>query len=328
MKYTPSAAAIFVAALAACFALLAGPGCSTVEPEADETVVLEGFIDAGQSLPLMRLRRTRPLDARYADDATTAISDADLMLSMDGESVVYRPVEGRPGSYAPQGEAFIASERAAYSVEARWRGHRLAAEGIVPPRIAIDSVRVQVPDEPVLAVLIDSIFFATGSIDSLRADTAGVVATREYVYPVSVTVSWKAPPDGTAADSALWVRTQLKPSGFGSAAAINFFYRPEEVQREKDVATWPDGVRRWSGVYAVPVAGKESPIPDHDLRVGLVRSGADYARFASSRAAPERREPVSNVRGGIGIVAGVSVDTLHVAVSATGESAGKRYGSP
>ena len=46
------------------------------------------------------------------------------------------------------------------------------------------------------------------------------------------------------------------------------------------------------------------------MKVSLLRSGPDYARFASSRDAPERREPVSNVRGALGIVAGISVDSL------------------
>ena len=62
----------------------------------------------------------------------------------------------------------------------------------------------------------------------------------------------------------------------------------------------------------------DAPLPAHHLKASLIRSGADYARFASSRDAPERREPITNVEGGLGIVAGVSVDSLVVAVSAGG----------
>jgi hypothetical protein len=61
------------------------------------------------------------------------------------------------------------------------------------------------------------------------------------------------------------------------------------------------------------------------MRVSLVRSNASYAAFASSRRDPDRREPISNVRGAVGIAAGVAVDSVRITVDTAGgtlESAG------
>jgi hypothetical protein len=94
----------------------------------------------------------------------------------------------------------------------------------------------------------------------------------------------------------------------------DFFFKPEQIFREQEAAKRPGLRRAWTGVYAVPVAAEDAPLPPHTLRVALIRSGQDYARYASSRDDPQRRDPTSNVAGGVGILAGISVDSLRIQV--------------
>src|SRR5690606_41576480 len=77
----------------------------------------------------------------------------------------------------------------------------------------------------------------------------------------------------------------------------------------------PGGTRRWRGRYAVGVPNASAPLPEHLLRVSVVRSGEDYARFATSKNEPDRREPITNLEGAVGIFTAVSVDSLRLTVS-------------
>ena len=95
---------------------------------------------------------------------------------------------------------------------------------------------------------------------------------------------------------------------------IDFFLLPGQILRERTATRAGSEQRTWTGVYAVPVESKDAALPAHTLRVAVLRSGQDYARFATSRDAPDQREPQSNITGGLGIVAGVSVDSLRIDV--------------
>ncbi len=108
------------------------------------------------------------------------------------------------------------------------------------------------------------------------------------------------------ADSS-WVRARLRPPAAFPSAVVDFVLLTDATRREADLAAG-GAVRRWSGVYAVPVDAPSDPLPPHALDVVLLRSGPDYARYALSRTDPDRREPVGNVRGGIGIAAGLALD--------------------
>lgn len=302
-----------------CIGLVLGAGllaaCDTVEPVEDSMLVVEAFFDAGKPLPEIKLRRTLPLSARYGDDAGTAVPDAEVSLLLDGATVVYLPVPGGNGTYAPAGGAFAAvPPRAVLALQVRWQEHLATAQSLVPPPIRIDSVRIDVPDEPVAAVYLDSLLLEPGLLDSLGFDSLGTGFERGFIYPVEVKLWWHVDFVEADVDSAYWVRTHLKPLAAGASDAFNFFLRPEQVQRERSVKDDGAGRRSWTGIYAVPVTDEDDPLPVHRLRVALIRSGRDYARFATSRDAPDRREPVSNVSGGIGIVAGMSVDSLVVEV--------------
>ena len=115
-------------------------------------------------------------------------------------------------------------------------------------------------------------------------------------------------------DSLYWIQTKLEPVTPGSASVVDYFLLSEQILQETDAdRAWP-GLRRWTGVYGVPVNTEDAQMPSHDLKIALLRSGRDYADFATTRNAPERREPLSNVAGAIGIVAGISVDSTRVYV--------------
>jgi hypothetical protein len=275
--------------------------CDTVEPTSGPLLVVEGFFDAGQPLPTLVLRRTGPLSAPYADGPTTAITDGRVDVVLAGRYVPYRHNDARAGRYEPAESTDLAvSERAPFHVRVEWGDQSATADGTVPPPIAVDSIRISAPDAPVQAV------------DSLRLDAIGTEFV--FIYPVEVQLWWSTNFAETGPDSLYWIRAQLKPFTSFSSALLDLFLRRQQIFRETSIARDDRGVRRWTGVYAVPVDRETDPLPAHDLKISLLRSGEDYARFASSRDDPERREPVSNVRGGVGIVAGVAVDSLRLRV--------------
>jgi hypothetical protein len=51
-------------------------------------------------------------------------------------------------------------------------------------------------------------------------------------------------------------------------------------------------------------------LPRHNLTTALVRGDTAFAAFAQTRTDPDRREPISNVDGALGIATAVSVDSL------------------
>ncbi len=277
--------------------------CDSVQPEAEPLLVVEGFLDTEKPVPALEIRQTRSVRAPYPADEGTAVADARVVLTVDGRRVGFAPDPSRPGRYLPQGEAFL-RPGARFAFSAEWGRQRATAEGALPPPVRIDSLSVQAPPEPVEAVL----------LDSLNLDSLGVVSRQGFIYPVEVSLWWLPTPADVSADTLYWVRTQLKPFMTFSSRVVDFFLRPEQIRWEHTIGRDARGRRRWTGVYAVPVETRDTPLPEHRLRVSVLRSGQDYARYASSRDAPERREPVSNVTGGLGIVAGISVDSLVVRV--------------
>ncbi len=165
--------------------------------------------------------------------------------------------------------------------------------------MTLDSLRVSAPREPIRAVLLDSL--------SLSLDTLSISSTG-FIYPVDVTLWWKTPPE-TGGD--FWVETSVTPLESFSSRLIDFFLPSSSVLQEPSASNGP---LSWTGIYAVPVESATTPLPRHLLRVAAVRGELDYARFALSRTDPDRREPVSNVSGGIGIVAGIALDSIRVYV--------------
>lgn len=276
--------------------------CDTLEPMAGDQLVVEAFLKTGASLPVITLRKTQPLRMAAPDSTGAPALGAEMTLTLGGQPVRYRAVVGKPGQYAPEQEVVVPA-RVPYTLDVRWQGRHATASGRTPPSIAVEQVRIDVPREPVDAIL----------VDSLRRDSLDIPAEVGLLYPIEVTLTWSTEFPEVGADSSYWIRTQLKPFTTFTSTVVDFFLQPEEVFREREVAR-VDGTRRWTGVYAIPVADKEDPLPAHQLRVAVLRSGADYASFATTRDDPERREPISNVEGGLGVVAAIALDTVLVRI--------------
>ena len=285
--------------IAACMLVL--QACDSVSPESEPVLVVEAFVETGKELPHVRLRQTLRVNEPYDESAAAAVG-ADVRLQLAGQTIPYEAVEGKPGLYRPL-ENLSPEPGADFTLEATWRDAVAEASGRLPRRIDILDVRTTIPDRPIEAVLLDSL-----QLDSLRTG-----ATSGFVYPIEVDVSWESDNSIASRDTTSWIRAQLKPYTDLVPGVIELFFRSEQIVREDRIAL-EGGLRRWKGYYLVPVDDEDDPLPEHSLKVSLLRSDDDYARFASSRNAPERREPVSNVHGGIGIVAGISVDSLTLQV--------------
>ncbi len=289
--------------------VMAMAACDTVEPMEEDLLVVEAFLDAGQPLPPIRVRRTRPRRESLANAAMMDVADAEVVLWLDGTQIVYTPDPARPGYYLPPDAALPpVPPRSTFRIEVAWNGQQALATGQVPPRIDLMDVEVAVADSAVQAVLLDSLVLA---FDTLNV---ALDAQEGFIYPVQVTLAWTVDFAETGADSLYWVETSLKPFDPFSSAVIDFFLLPGQILRERTATRAGGSQRTWTGVYAVPVESKDVALPAHTLRVAVLRSGQDYARFATSRDAPDQREPQTNVTGGLGIVAGVSVDSLRIDV--------------
>lgn len=291
-------------------------GCDSVAPDPPERIVAEAFLTTGDSTPHLRLSRTRPLDAPLPPDgAGSALTDATVTLTVDGTAYPFTPAGGT-GRYTASTAVPLQPE-SRFSFEAQWNGQTATAEGTLPPPVTLDSFRVNVPEAPIQAVLFDSVFVDPTQLDSLQLDSLRTGAADGFAYPIEVQLWWTEP-----AERAYWVRTRLRPAIAGGSSLGDFFLRPEQVQQEADAAC-PAAedclppVRSWIGVYGVPVDDSNAPLPSHSVQLALIRGDEPYARFAATRDDPSRREPVSNVEGGLGIVTGIALDTVRVQVSQT-----------
>lgn len=286
---------------------LGGMRCDLAEPVEERSLVVEAFLKTGEELPTVTLRRTQPM-GEAGDDASRAARGATVTLSFDDSTlgrIPYEAVDGAPGQYAPVDRGKRVPEGVSWELNVEWQGETAQAKGTTPPPIQVSEVCVEVPEEPVRAVL----------VDSLRRDSLDIPAEQEYIFPIDVTVNWSADGLAPGADSTYWVRAQLPTTAF-SSEFIGLFLRSTEVRREDRFA--PGGSedrRQWRGVYAVPVdssAENDQLFPSHRMTVALTRGDTAFTAFAQSRTDPERREPISNVDGGLGIATAVAVDTAAV----------------
>ena len=270
--------------------------CDLTEPVDRAELVVEAFIETGRPLPPVRLRRVQPVTAA-AD--TAPARGATVRLTVGDTTVAYE--ETRPGRYEATGSDWRVPPRTSLALDIRWQGERATARGRTPPAISVEEVCVQVPEEPVQAIL----------VDSLRRDSLDIPAEQGYLYPIEVTTRWGTD-NLTPADSTAWVRAELQPTASFSSAVVNFFLQPAEVRREETFARVQDGTpgRRWTGVYAFPVDSANAPLPRHRVTTILVRGDTAFADFATSRTDPDRREPVSNIHGAVGIATGIALDSL------------------
>lgn len=271
--------------------------CDLAGPVERHSLVVEAFLKTGEELPTITLRHTRPVGAP-GDSVSEGAMGADVQLHLDETRISYVPADDRPGRYVPDTTDGSVSEGVDWELTAEWQGETARASGTTPPPIEVTQVCVDVPETPVEAV----------HIDSLRRDSLDIPAEQGYIYPVDVTVRWPAAELASDVDTSHWVRAQLPAATF-SSEFIGLFLQPAEVRREDQFEQQRDE-RQWQGVYAVPVEDEEDPLPRHRLTVALTRGDSSFAAFARSRTDPERRDPISNVEGGIGIATAVAVDSM------------------
>lgn len=282
--------------------LFGGTGCDTIEPVDSSTLVVEGYLNTGAPLPDVLMHHTVDPEAGFVR-AEAAILDASVDLTLGGEFIRYEPHPSRPGAYRPLRTDVATAAGTTYRFQATWRDAHVETQGVLPPAIKLQDVEIKIPEEPVSAVFLDSLALN---------DTLATGAYTGYIYPIEVVVEWDEPAKSIPAP---WVRVQLKPYAPFSSTVIDLFLESDVVLPETEQDLTPGGARTWTGVYAIGVPDANSPLPEHLLRVSVVRSGKDYAQFASSREKPDRREPITNLNGAVGIFAALSVDSLHVSVS-------------
>ena len=279
-------------------------GCDSVEPESDTFLVIQGFLEANEPLPELTLKQTVAVNQDLITEPEQPVLDADVQLILNGTSIPYRASLTQPGVYEPSSQADqIILPGTSFSINFEWLGQEAHASGVIPHTIELDSIQVRIPDTPVTAIL----------VDTLRLDTPSVGARSGYIYLVEVDLWWTTPQQAVSIpDSTFWIETRLRPQIDFSSKVLDVFLLSEEVQPEETIQGDTFSRKSWTGVYAVPVEDSLSSIPDHSLSIQLLRGTTDYALFAASRNNPERREPISNIEGAIGIVTGISLATKQV----------------
>lgn len=292
---------IFVWALLV--ALSTMTGCDSIEPSDNSQMVVEGFLEAGKPLPHIALTRTQTLEQSTSDNADF-IRDATFRLWVDDIVFPYGPANSETGTYAPLNNTIQSLPAGArFRAEISWQSQTAVSEDIIPPSISIDEVVIDVPDKPVTAIL----------VDTLRFDNPQVGAQEGFIYLIDVTINWSVHDNNPETDSTYWVEARLIPQTAFSSTVLDVFLLSEEVLQENTPALKSADLlpqqRSWTGVYAVPVEDSLALPPTHDLTVQLVRGTRAYADFAASRNTPERREPISNIEGAIGILAGIALDS-------------------
>lgn len=274
----------------------------TTEPAEEQSLVVEAFLETGRSLSPITLRQTRPLSAPI-DSLGDAATGAQVRLSVGEQVVPYESSSARPGQYVPVDESVTVPPDTAWRLRVQWNETVAQARGVAPPPVDVAEVCVEVPDEPSRAV----------QVDSVRRDSLDIPADQGYLYPIEVRVRWNASSSSSPSappDSTYWVRTQLRPDATPfPSQVVEFFLEPAEIRREDQFAR-SDGESQWRGVYAVPVDSSDAPLPAHDLTTALVRGDTAFASFAQTRTDPDRREPISNVDGALGVALSVAVDSL------------------
>lgn len=290
--------------------ILAGSiaACDTVQPSKVGTLVVESFLKAGEPLPDVRVGRTYGVSEGVA--ANQGIAEAEVELILDGVRIQYEPVAMSPGLYRPESRAshLIVPPLASFELFVRTPDDQANASGSIPPLILLDDVEFFIPERAIEAVLVDTLDIGLDSLD------LALNAQEGFIYPIQVTLAWQTVSGLETTANDYWIETRLEPLSRFSSSLIDFFLLPQQVLPEESIEADENGQVRWTGVYAVPVEAVDTPLPEHALKVSLLRGDQAFAVFETSRDSPERREPVSNVSGGIGFVGGIAIDTLRIIV--------------
>ncbi len=272
-------------------------------PVDEQSLVVEAFLDTDEPLPPVLLRQTAPLTGADGQRPKTA-EGARVLFTLGETEIPYEESSQRPGQYLPVRDTVVPPQ-VDWQLTADWDDESARASGQTAAPITIRQVCVDVPSQPAEAI----------QVDSLRRDSLDIPADQGYLYPIDVTVRWDARSSSPERDSTIWVRAQLRPDASAfSSEVVDFFLEPAAIQRETAYRRTTDA-RRWTGVYAVPVDSATAPLPRHSLTTALTRGDTAFASFAQTRTDPDRREPISNVDGGLGVALAVSIDSLSKTVT-------------
>lgn len=284
-------------------------GCDAIQPENTSLLVVEAFVISEQALPKIILRQAAPLHDPYQLDQSTAVTGAQVELMIHGGRISYSMQS--PGIYMPL-DSVTAVPGAEIALKVEWNDQSVEARSRIPPLISLDSVDVSVSDSPVSGLLLDSLFIDPFLVDSLGLRALGTSAQEGLVHLVEATLYWE---DSIASNGDdWWMRLQLRPTLGQDRRLSNYFLSPEVLHPESDIPYVHTNQRSWSGSYAVQVASKTDPVPEHGLRISIIRCTQAYADFVSGSVNPGEVEPPSNILGGRGIFAGISLDTITVKI--------------
>ena len=268
-------------------------GCSSETPSFRPDVVVEAFLNTGDPLPDVLVRQTMPPSVSLGDDR---LQGALVVIASGRRADTLRAVPGQPGRYRAAAGRPADTVRAAtsYRLTVR-RGDVLAeAQVVPPPRLRLAAARAFAAATPERGVNLDLGSFGLGS-----------TVANGYFYAIDVEIEWVPSPD-----TSFVVRANLRPGAGGST----LFFPTDVVSSESTAgvaaSTAAGPLRRWRRRYLVGVDGPTSPLPPHRVRVALVRGDEAFRQFVETRRTPSQRSPTSNVTGGLGIVAGLSTDSL------------------
>ncbi len=278
--------------------------CDAFQPESPSLPVVEAFVMSGRPMPEITLRRTGSITDRYESNTSTALMGAQMQLKISDQVIPYSVSPS--GTYLPE-QTVIAMPGATLELELQWNSQLIYANDQVPDPIALDSVDISVSDQPLQSLVLESVFIDPTLLDSLGIQALGTGARRELVYIVEATLYWT---EHASESDHQWIRTQLRPNLDQTRRLFNYFFSPETLQLERNIRVNSKGQSVWSGAYAVPIENETDPIPEHTLRVSIIRSYQAYADFISGSSNPSEREPPTNIRGGRGVFVALALDTL------------------
>jgi hypothetical protein len=295
----------YVAALLIGAAVALISGCDTVRPSQEGTLVLESVLEAGRPLPPVRVSRTWSVYQKLIPGGG-GISNAVVELILGERTFAYSADPDTAGLYRPNNATALVHPLETFLLSVKADGDEASASGVVPPRIHLSEVAITVADEAIEAVFLDTLDIGIDSLD------ISLDARNGFIYPIQVDLTWDSPASGT--EGTYWIETRLEPRTSFSSSIVDFFLLPKQVLPEDATRPESSDLRAWRGVYAVPVDEATEPVPEHQLQIFLLRGDQAFAKFETSRDSPERREPESNVSGGLGFVGAVAMDSLSLNV--------------
>lgn len=249
-----------------------------------KTAVVEGYLHAGQ--PVDSIRLTQSFSYAQSDTNIQTLDELDPILTLDGQSFPLFPVgEGIYQNYEVMVEAGLV-----YQLEFNWQGQVISAETYIPEK-----------KEATLS---------TEEIEMEKIEFTGGFPGGGF-------------PGGTDGIDPVDIRWDNTEGDYYYVVIKNIEEDPEyinELIAEFDANN--GGRRRFSFISAPEITGVYSINPQRDLtqfgthRIIVYRVNPEYAALyeTSGNSTLSLAQPPSNVQNGLGLLTGVSSDTLYLEV--------------